>query len=423
MGSTSEGHWESVWYEGYWTEVWVDGYEYTVVVRDAYDETVTVRDAYDEVIVIRDAYTEEYVISPERTETVTVTPARTETITIEPARTITVEDVPGRWINVEVSAGRWDIISIPGYWTTQEVPGRYVTVEVPGYWTVQTIAASVLGITSDGQSLTGIAWSTGRSVSVPTAISDFLDNPDWLLDEEEGDNDDPTTFTAAFGFRSLKDLQKLKEGVKQVRIVNGKLVIVEATPMITREEAAVLINIYLISIAHEISTRRRNPRDVMSFVVYEKHTYATPRKVYTGRTAGWGTPDQVLARRDAAHRILRPDLEPAVLNASTTTKTFSFASYAAMRGREQQVMDWHDLNQQPLPMPNYNSAYSRSANAIRGVARSNRLGMTYYLTACDAFYPSRPWEYTGFDDNRIGISEWPDGLMIGLPFFRFPLSY
>lgn len=185
-----------------------------------------------------------------------------------------------------------------------------------------------------------------------------------------------------------------------------------------------------MAIALEVSRRRA---DVESYVVYEKLEANPPagtlRHVYTGRTWGRGNPAQVLARRDALHLVQRPNFLPAIVNASVTTIGFSDAAYGAMRGREQTLMDWHDLHEQPT-IYGYNWSFSHSENArptltrahgTRGVAQSNPRAFSYHVIAEQAY--GHIWEFTGAVSVITDVYYWPPLNIVGSSFSRIPLPY
>jgi hypothetical protein len=87
----------------------------------------------------------------------------------------------------------------------------------------------------------------------------------------------------------------------------------------------------------------------------------TTGQVYSGRTSGTGTPAQNVARRDAGHHKNQNGFGPAQLDKST-------ANPAAIRGREQQLIDAHGGAQ---------STGGTSGNAINAVSPSNPNGPLY----------------------------------------------
>ncbi len=121
---------------------------------------------------------------------------------------------------------------------------------------------------------------------------------------------------------------------------------------------------------------RQEPHNY-SYVVYIK-TDASG-EVYVGRTRGFGTPDQVVKRRDANHHM--KGYGPAVVH-SALMNVGSLQGYPAIRGREQQVMDF------------YSSQGYTLGNSIRGVSPINPLGKVYWGASTLYFGPLMP--YTGF---------------------------
>jgi RHS repeat-associated protein len=93
-------------------------------------------------------------------------------------------------------------------------------------------------------------------------------------------------------------------------------------------------------------------------------------EVYSGRTSGFGTPQQNVARRDQGHSVLNArGFGPAVLQQSSTSRS-------AIRGQEQRLIDQYGGAQ---------STGGTSANAINGVSSSNPNGIQYYQDALREF--------------------------------------
>ncbi|WP_170213767.1 RHS repeat-associated core domain-containing protein [Vibrio tasmaniensis] len=90
---------------------------------------------------------------------------------------------------------------------------------------------------------------------------------------------------------------------------------------------------------------------------YQTYTKTDPvtGKVYTGRTSGFGTPEQNIARRDASHHMNQKGYGPASLDKTSFNKS-------AIRGREQQMIDAHGGAQ---------SMGGTSGNKINGVSPRN----------------------------------------------------
>jgi len=103
-----------------------------------------------------------------------------------------------------------------------------------------------------------------------------------------------------------------------------------------------------------------------------ERTYQTYIKIneetgqaYAGRTSGYGTPEENLLRRDASHAYNEAGFGPAQLDQSST-------SYAAIRGREQQLIE--NFQEQGI-----------SANKINGIGPNNPNGPGYIQAANEAF--------------------------------------
>ena len=102
-----------------------------------------------------------------------------------------------------------------------------------------------------------------------------------------------------------------------------------------------------------------------SYETYTK-THPVTGKVYSGKTSGTGTPAQNVARRDAGHHMTKKGYGPAKLDKSSPKE-------AAIRGREQQLIDHHGGAQ---------SAGGTSGNKNRGISERNRK-RAYYLKEAD----------------------------------------
>jgi len=140
-------------------------------------------------------------------------------------------------------------------------------------------------------------------------------------------------------------------------------------------------------------TRTRTRERPLTYVTYTKANPATG-EIYVGRSAGYGTPQAIVAARDAGHHMTLLGFRPAVLDqVQQGTRPFaqrhSDPAYQAIRGREQQMIDalggsWSDVGR----------GNTRSGNAIRGVAAANPLGPVYHAAATRAFGQIAP--YSGY---------------------------
>jgi hypothetical protein len=132
----------------------------------------------------------------------------------------------------------------------------------------------------------------------------------------------------------------------------------------------------------------------LSEKTYVTYTKRSPDgRVYVGRTSGYGNPQDLVAARDAQHKALNAaGFFPAQVDRFATGLLgpqigmgfgFSFSAYAAIRGREQQLID------------SFGGVGSPGvANAIRGVSPYNPLGRLYQGASDLAFGPLAP--YTGY---------------------------
>src|SRR5690606_10942566 len=101
-------------------------------------------------------------------------------------------------------------------------------------------------------------------------------------------------------------------------------------------------------------------------------------QTYVGRTSGFGTPQQIVNMRFAAHhmRVLGYD------NPTVDMSAQGPLGKAAIRGREQQLMDYYGGVGSP-----------GLGNSIRGVSRINPAGPGYHYMSNVRFGPLAP--YTG----------------------------
>ncbi|MGH3859588.1 SpvB/TcaC N-terminal domain-containing protein [Actinokineospora sp.] len=139
----------------------------------------------------------------------------------------------------------------------------------------------------------------------------------------------------------------------------------------------------------ETVTRTERKEQQLWYITYQKYNAATG-KYYSGRASGYGTPQQVLAARDAGHHKTAEGYGPAELtNAAQATMSHTLRhadpAYQAIRGREQQMIDHRGGSL---------SDGGTSGNAIRGVAKWNPLGVIYHNASTARFGPLH--SYTGY---------------------------
>ena len=102
-----------------------------------------------------------------------------------------------------------------------------------------------------------------------------------------------------------------------------------------------------------------------------------------GRTRGFGTPEEVLRRRDKNHEYDDYGYGKAVVH-SALVNVGSAVGYPAIRGREQQVIDHYG-----------GVGHPKVGNKIRGVAKYRPgAGRAYWLMSNIQFGPLAP--YTGY---------------------------
>ena len=111
----------------------------------------------------------------------------------------------------------------------------------------------------------------------------------------------------------------------------------------------------------------------VKFVTYTR-TNAATGQVYSGRTMGLGDPQSIVNRRAASHDARLSGFGPAVVDQWAV----GAQGRAAIRGREQQLIDFHGGAQ---------SDGGTSANLIRGVSRRNPLAGYYQNAAITMFGP------------------------------------
>jgi RHS repeat-associated protein len=92
-------------------------------------------------------------------------------------------------------------------------------------------------------------------------------------------------------------------------------------------------------------------------------------KVYSGRSSGYGRPEDIVAARDAKHHMNDKGYGPAQLDKASTNKD-------AIRGREQQLIDANGGAQ---------STGGSSGNAINGISATNKNSDRYMSAAQKEF--------------------------------------
>jgi hypothetical protein len=103
------------------------------------------------------------------------------------------------------------------------------------------------------------------------------------------------------------------------------------------------------------------------------------RQVYVGRTSGFGTPQEILMQRYSSHAYRALGFGNPTVDVSAQGIEY----YPAIRGREQQVIDYYG----GVGSPNV-------ANIIRGVSAFNPAGLLFHNESNRRFGPLAP--YTGW---------------------------
>lgn len=116
--------------------------------------------------------------------------------------------------------------------------------------------------------------------------------------------------------------------------------------------------------ADKAGARESAQKRKRTYQTYTK-THPVTGKVYTGRTSGTGTPRENIARRDRRHHRNKDGYGPAKLEKSS-------ASRAAIRGREQQVID-------------YNRKRGKAADQYNGISPKNKKRQQYLAAARKKF--------------------------------------
>ncbi len=140
----------------------------------------------------------------------------------------------------------------------------------------------------------------------------------------------------------------------------------------------------------DVPKKQRRAKGPLTYVTYTKINTITGQ-VYSGRATGYGDPRAIVAARDASHHIRGAGWKDAELDEVAIAdpnigwfNRHSDPAYQAIRGREQQLIDFHG---------GARSDGGTSGNKIRGVAKDNRLGATYHYQASLKF--GTKYRYTG----------------------------
>ncbi|MFC7531845.1 polymorphic toxin-type HINT domain-containing protein [Actinoplanes sp. GCM10030250] len=114
----------------------------------------------------------------------------------------------------------------------------------------------------------------------------------------------------------------------------------------------------------------------LKYVTYTK-VHPVTGKIYSGRTRGYGDPNDIVAAREAGHHMNDEGFGPAVLDkwmeaTLPVADRHSDLAYQAMRGREQNLIDHFG---------GARSMGGTSGNSINGIAEDNKLRHVYMNAA------------------------------------------
>jgi RHS repeat-associated protein len=125
-------------------------------------------------------------------------------------------------------------------------------------------------------------------------------------------------------------------------------------------------------------TRTRRRKMPLTYITYTLHNPATG-EIYSGRSSGYGTPQQILAARYSSHHMrlkgfVDPQLDRTAITTIPYARRHTDPNYQAIRGREQMVIDAFGGSWSAVGRGN-----TRSGNPTRGIGLTNiRRGQ--YLT-------------------------------------------
>jgi len=114
-----------------------------------------------------------------------------------------------------------------------------------------------------------------------------------------------------------------------------------------------------------------------TFITYTMRNAAG--QTYVGRTSGYGDPNRIMMNRASGHHMKALGYGNPVLDRAVQ----GYQGYPAIRGREQQLIDFHG-----------GAGNIGVGNSIRGVSRYNPAYPIYH--GASTFYFGSLWPYTGF---------------------------
>ena len=129
--------------------------------------------------------------------------------------------------------------------------------------------------------------------------------------------------------------------------------------------------------------KQRRPN--FSYVTYKMCNY-TSGQVYVGRASGYGTPQQVLARRHRRHHMTKFGYSQPVIDRFIMGRVRQIDAMMAIRGREQQLIDYYGGIGSPLLSNQYN-ILAMLGNRINGISPINKMRDVYMMMSNIYFGP------------------------------------
>jgi hypothetical protein len=307
-----------------------------------------------------------------------------------------------QWVQDWMWVEEWVPVWVNGYYQREENPGYIENrVVAPGQWVTVPVVSNASTPESeiydwkwtDLPEFPSTTWD-GVTIGSDFPKWNWANWPNnWFMTGPEDDDDPQLEAILPLAARErwelvsyFTTLQKLQETGKGVWISKAAARLLGA---------ALLRDIWL-----KVQMEKKLENEPWSFVVYEKLQPVTHR-VYTGRAAGPGDPISVMARRDATHYILNQiqGYHSAELSSYVVANGGSSFAEAAMRGREQQVMDYHGgcVNDRGgYNVPNPDTGRKRASNKIRGVRKDHLFSFTFWAIANAAH--GNVYKHTGNND-------------------------
>lgn len=166
----------------------------------------------------------------------------------------------------------------------------------------------------------------------------------------------------------------------------GATVIYLCTPE-GREAVANVTNEIVTDISNAISKAQAQAKEKAESKVYMTYTMTNDDgTVYSGRTSGYGNPEDILGKRHSKHHMAAKGF----YNVKPDKVAYGEQEKLAIRGREQQLIDKNGGAQSDT----VNGHKGTSGNAIRGVSKFNPKGPVYHEAANKEF--GNIASYTGF---------------------------